>query len=415
MEIEAVAARTAAGVVTRTRSIVHGLAFAFRPAHDAPILSVRENPNGATMPITDTPTLDPPDTDTPPPVGEVLTVDVLNRELDIVRRDIIAHQAPDTGHPLARFRSLDEAVMAGWSDVEVRNLLHRALADQITTNNPGVMPPSWVTNVYGIVEMGRPTITAFGVEDPGPAGMDVNWPYFDGDLTTLVGVQAVQKAAITSVRVDLKKGAASLTTFAGGSDLSWQLLTRSSPSYRDAYMRIMYAAYAAVTDNAAADGLVAGTNIDYDITADTDGSALRSALFEASVLVEGATGTPAEFALVASDVFIAIGGMSGIVPGMFGTQNTSGTADAASLAVNVSGIRIIHEPYFAAGKAFVSNGTAASWYEDGPMTVVAEDVEKLGQNVAVWGLGAFGVHLPMGIVSLTNVVALAASSNKSKS
>jgi hypothetical protein len=411
MEIEAVDAADAGGILTRTRSIVHGLAFAFRPAHDSPILAVRENPTpGVTiMPITDTPTLEPPDVDTPPPAGDVLTVDVLNRELDIVRRDIIAHTAgTDTGHPLARFRSLADAFAEAHVVPETHGLLKRALADQITTNNPGVMPPSWLSTVFGIIERGRPTISAFGVESPGPSGMDVNWPYFDGDIKTLVAKQTAEKAAITSVRVDLKKGTKTLETYAGGSDVSYQLLKRSDPSYRDAYLRIMYNAYAAVTDVAAAAALIGGIGLVYDVATDTTGSALRSALFAASVAVQAATGQPAAFALAATDVFVKIGGMGTLFPVAYGTTNVSGTADAASLRVNVNGIEVIHDPYLPTGELFVSNPEAASWFEDGPAAVEAEDVEKLGRNIAVWGLGAFAIHLPKGIVQLnaTGVPAL---------
>jgi len=414
MELEPVTQTNKAGVITRTKSVVHGLAFAFRPAHDAPILAVREQPQGVTaMPITDTPTLDAHETDAGPVVGELITGEILSRELDALRRDLIAVERGDSGHPLARFRSLGEAVEAGYSDTAVRDTLHRVIADQITGNNPGVIPPAWTSTIFGIIDRGRPTINAFGVESPGPDGMEVNWPYYDGNLYSLIGVQATQKTAITSARVDLKKGSEDLITYAGMSDLSYQLIRRSSPSYRDAYMRIMFAAYAAVTDNAAADG-VSGVPLDYDVTADTDGSALRSAIFAASVQVEAATGSPAEFALAATDVFVLIGGMSTIGTAPYGVQNVAGTSDASSLSVNVNGIRIIHEPNFTNGKVIVSNSQAASWYEDGPFTVVAEDVEKLGQNVAVWGLGAFGVHLPSGIISLENV-ALAARSTRSTS
>jgi hypothetical protein len=215
-----------------------------------------------------------------------------------------------------------------------------------------------------------------------------------------------------SVRVDLKKGSEDLVTYAGGSDLSYQLIRRSSPSYRDAYMRIMYAAYSAVTDAAATAAIVAGQTVTYDLAADTDGAAFRSALFEASVLVQAATGSPASFALAATDVFVAVGGKPSIYPSTYGVANVSGTADAATLRVNVSGVDVIHDPYLAPGKAYVSNSEAASWYEDGPYSVAAEDVEKLGQNVAVWGLGAFGIHLPMGIVELAAGLPLAVRSGR---
>ena len=34
------------------------------------------------------------------------------------------------------------------------------------------------------------------------------------------------------------------------------------------------------------------------------------------------------------------------------------------------------------------------------MTVSAEDVELLGQNVAVWGMGVFTPYLPAGIIKI---------------
>ena len=46
--------------------------------------------------------------------------------------------------------------------------------------------------------------------------MSVDWPYFNGDLSTIVGEQVTQKSEITSVRVDLLKGTRAIKTFAGG-------------------------------------------------------------------------------------------------------------------------------------------------------------------------------------------------------
>jgi hypothetical protein len=131
-----------------------------------------------------------------------------------------------------------------------------------------------------------------------------------------------------------------------------------------------------------------------------DADDVRAAFFAASALVQTATGSPASFALAATDVFGIIGGLAGLYPSGYGTANVAGTADAASLRVDVSGLPVIHVPGMTAGRLLVSNGQAASWFEDGPLTVAAEDVEKLGQNVAVWGMGAFGAFLPAGIVEI---------------
>jgi hypothetical protein len=284
---------------------------------------------------------------------------------------------------------------------EVPALLCRALVDQITTNNPGVIPPGWLDTVFGIVDRGRPLINAFGLRSAPAEGMDINWPYFDGNLTALVGEQLTQKAAITSVRVDLKRGTEVLRTFAGGSDISYQLIRRSSPSYRDAYMRIMMAAYAAETEAAAgSDAVAAATAGPVWVPGTGTAADLREALFGASAAVQAATGSPASFAVAATDVFTAIGSLDGLWPAPYGTSNASGTADAGSLTVNVSGLPVVHGHQLPPGTLLVSNGEAAAWLEDGPFTVTAEDVEKLGQNVAVWGMGAWATFLPAGLVKI---------------
>lgn len=337
----------------------------------------------------------------------VSTIDLEAREAITQVREKFAdlaasvHVAPEA-HPLAQFRSLGEyhrAVLDG----EIES---RAVIDQITSDNPGVMPPSWSTMVHGIIARRRAAINAFGVESAGDSGMDFNWPYYDGDLSAIVAEQATQKTEVNSVKISLKKGSTSLKTYAAVSDIAFQLLQRSAPSYLDAHNRIFLAAYAITSDNAFADALVAGgtaSAADYDIAADTDGSKLRAALFQASVEVEAATGAPAEFVLVATDVFLKIGGMTALQPEPYGTQNVPGVATASTLRVNVNGLPVIHESNLAAGSIIASNSDAASWIEDGPRLIDALAVAKLGQDVAVYGFGTPAIYLPKGVVKVTNL------------
>lgn len=320
-------------------------------------------------------------------------------------------------HPLARFDTAYAFFAASRSDGEgelaaqFADAYHaRALADQVTTNNPGVIPPGWLSEVFGIIDMGRPVITAIGTRPLPAAGMDIDWPYFAGDLHALVGQQMTEKTEITSVRVDLLKASVPLKTYAGGSDISWQLIRRSQPSYREAYLRIMQAAYGVVTDNVVSDALpavVGGGHVEFDWTAaDPNGNLLRGAIFEASAKVQTATGRPASVVLAASDVFLKFGSMPMLVPSTYGTQNVSGTATASTLDVSVSGLRVVLAPDMAAGTAVVTNSMAAAWFEDGPMAVSAQDVAKLGENVAVWGMGAFAALIPAGIVVMSDTIPL---------
>ena len=310
--------------------------------------------------------------------------------------------AAEETHELSKYRSLGEysqAVLSG--DQE-----SRALVDQITTNNPGVMPPNWMQQVKNIVDLGRPGITAFGVESAGNSGLDFNWPYFDGDLSAIVAAQGTEKTEVNSVRIDLKKGTASLLTYGAGSDISFQLLQRSSPSYLDAHNRIMLNSYALVTDNVFVDAmLTASTPQNYNFAADTDGSAFREGVFTGSVAVETATGNPAQFVLVASDVFAKIGGWTTFFPQTYGTQNVSGVATAGTLGVSVSGLPVIHDRNLAAGAILVSNSSTASWIEVAPALAAADNVSQLGRDVAVYGYGTAATYTAAGIISLEVVAA----------
>jgi hypothetical protein len=327
----------------------------------------------------------------------------LREEVGTIHARVFTSEAAE--HPLAKYRSFGEyskAVLAG----EIES---RALVDQITTNNPGTMPPNWSLNVRGIIDLGRRVITGVGgPESAGTTGLDFNWPFFDGNLTTIVESQANEKGEVNSVRIDLEKGTATLATYAAGSDISYQLLERSSPSYLDAHNRVMLASYATVTDRKfTADLWDDGTGIqDYDFAADTTGAGFREAIFEASVTCEDATGVPASAVFVSTAVFVAIGGWSTFQPEPYGVQNVSGVATASTLRVNVSGLPVIRAKYLdtnAAYQAIVTNGEAARWIEDGPRLATAENVAQLGRDISIYGYGTTAAYLPAGIVRVTNV------------
>jgi hypothetical protein len=288
-----------------------------------------------------------------------------------------------------------------------QGVVGRALVDQITTDNPGVMPPSWLSQVFGIVDRGRPGITALGgPRNPGDSGMDVYWPYYDGNLAAIVAKQSAEKAAVNSVKISFKRGQATLDTYGAASDVSYQLQRRSSPSYMGLHDQIMQIAYGQTTEYAF-DTVLSGvdtTPTAYTVATDTNGATLRALLFAASSIVFNATGEPASVALCAPNVFVGIGAAPWLMPQVYGVQNVPGTAEASNLRVNISGLELISVPGLPAGTMIITNEQAAAWFEEGPFIVTAEDVEKLGTNAAIWGMGTTGVFLPGAVVELTVTV-----------
>lgn len=308
-----------------------------------------------------------------------------------------------SAHPLSGFATFADYVLAGRSGDVSRHRESLALVDQVTANNPGVMQPSWLPTILGIIDRGRPAISAFGGPgSAGDSGMEVDWPYYDGGFMDLVAKQETEKTEVHSRRVDIKRGSAALETYAGASDISYQLLRRSSPSYREAYGRILAIGYGVATDVvfSAAIADAAAANPD---SARWDGTTLESftaALFDASTAVDDAAGVPASVVLASSDEFAKIGSLAGLVPPQYGTRNVEGTTSAATLRINISGIEITKARYLAPGVVIVSTPEAARWLEDGPFPIEADDVPKLGRDVGIWGMGATRLSVPGAIVGL---------------
>ena len=332
-----------------------------------------------------------------------VVADIQAREaIDELRREVqsVVHVAEPV-HPLAQFRSFGE-----YSKAVLEGLDTRALFDQVTGDNPGVMPPIWLQQVRGIIDLGRPVITGVGgPQSAGTVGLDINWPYFDGNLLNIVEAQANEKDEVNSVQISIEKGTASLGTYAAGSDISYQLLQRSQPSYLDAHNRIMAASYSTVTDRKFTSDIWnqgSGT-VNYDLSADTTGAVFRAGVFEASMEVEDATGMPATIVYASTALMIEIGGWESFFPAPYGVQNVSGVATASTLQVNVSGLRVVRAKWLdgdAERHAIVTNGEAARWIEDGPRLANAENVGQLGHDIAIYGYGVTAAYLPAGIVRL---------------
>jgi len=308
---------------------------------------------------------------------------------------------PSGSHPAARFATLGAAIKSG-TGADPMESVTLALADNVADNgtNAGVVPPAWLSGVVGIINRRRAAVNAFGGPGPLPAsGLSIDWPYYDGDLSQLVGKQTAHKSEITSAVVDIKRATADIVTYAGGADNALQLIERSSPAFLSEWGRIMAAAYGLVTETDFTGKVAAGAGetlpIDWGTaTAET----VKAWLFAASDAVDDATGAPAGFCLASPDVFQTIGTLDGIYPGEYGTTNTAGTASAATLRVDVNGLPIIKARGLAAGTAIVSNSDAARFHESGPRFIDALNVSRLGRDSAIYGYGVARIITAAGIV-----------------
>jgi phage head maturation protease len=306
------------------------------------------------------------------------------------------------GQMAQRAMNSDKREDALWPQIATR-----ALDDLVTTSgaNAGAITPGVFGEVAGIVNLGRPSITAFGGPRaiPDASGMTLDWPYFDGTLTDFVGAQSAEKAAITSGTLDIKKGSEALATYAGGADISYQLLRRAQSSYIEMWTQVMLAAWALVTNTAFVTELESGsvTSDFAEALSAVDATEFKNLLIDASVAVQVATGRPAEFALASTTAYKQFAKLYTPITTLFNTG--TGTTNIRTLEVTVGNLPLIHEPALTAGKIIVSNRLAAAWFEDGPFQAQAEDVETLGRNVAIWSMGAGARFIPAGIIEMYDV------------
>jgi hypothetical protein len=136
------------------------------------------------------------------------------------------------------------------------------------------------------------------------------------------------------------------------------------------------------------------------IAADAKPTAYKRQLFAASAAVEDATGAPANVVLVSSDVFLELGGADLPNPN-YGAGNGVGTANAATLSIDVAGLAHTRAPFLPAATVVVSNDKAAKFAESGPLVATQDQVQKLGTDVSTWGMYVpLQAYFPAGIVRM---------------
>lgn len=307
-------------------------------------------------------------------------------------------------HPLAQFSSAKQfwaAFQAADEDKRTELAVQFAVGDQVTADNPGLIQPGWRREVKANLERRRPAIAASGGSIGLPDdGMTTQWPYFDGNLDALITKQAAEKAELAGVKIPIKaSNPKNIETAGAASSVSYQLLMRSNPAYLAQHDAIMQAGWARFTEKQYEDALIAGGTDVGQLPALASAKILRDLLFDMSARVEDATGAPATYVLASTDVWKEAAGLDGVYNGKYGTQNAAGTSDAATLVVEVNGLRITRAPFLAADTLLASNDLAAKFVESGPMVATGEAVTKLARDVATWGMYVPAeVYFPAGVV-----------------
>ena len=281
-----------------------------------------------------------------------------------------------------------------WAETSIKLLAGDRIPDQqyrvwqelVTTDNAGVVPDAYSPEIIGVIDPRRPFM-ATTTRIPVPSsGMNLVVPKIN--QRPAVDLQAAEKDEIASQKTLIGTESFSVKTYAGGGDLSLQLLRRSDPSFLELYVRLLAEAYAIETEDAAVASLITAIN--------DGGPEPATALNPEALALGGAFETTFSAMRRAPDTIW----LSSEAVGAFINALASGTNAPlySNLAANftagggtggtISGLRPVHVPALDDKGAYAIVGPASgfAWAEDGTYTLQVDVPRQAGRDVAIVGM-----------------------------
>lgn len=269
----------------------------------------------------------------------------------------------------------------------------RVVADLVTDDNVGVVPPTYMSELIGVIDNQRPFMESTRRLPTPETGMNMIVPKIVTRPST--GVQADEKDELASSPTSIQTETFGAETIGGVGDLSIQLLRRSSPSYLDLFLELLGEQYAMDAEDRALRHLFdeIGGGVGGAEAMDPADLELGGA-FQTSF---GAIRRPPDTIWLSTEAvaeFIdakATGTNAPLYPGV----QASATA-AGGISGTISGLRAVHVPGLDSHGAFAVVGPSRgfAWAEDGTFTLQVDVPSKAGRDVALVGIIWFAPWYP---------------------
>lgn len=282
----------------------------------------------------------------------------------------------------------------------------RALADGVTGDVTSVVRDAWVDEVIDLVASVTPTLSAFASRPLPASGMTVSQPKMT--QRPLVGVQAAEKTEVDTRKLTLGLESWEVATYAGGNDLSVQLLERADIDVLNEYMRY-FAIEMGEALNAAAVTSVLAAAVATNNAVEMVGTDFNAAVIAASKPILTALHRLPTVCLLSVDMWEVLGNaVDGdgrpLYPGISPT-NPIGSFNVTEASGNVRGLSYSVEPELTGTTAVL--GVADAWVSrrGGMRTLTADVPAKLGRDVAVYEYAAMGAVDDRGLALIVDEVA----------
>lgn len=271
----------------------------------------------------------------------------------------------------------------------------RALADNISSDNPGFIPVVYSNDLIGVIDNSRPFLQSTTRIDMPDNGLQISYPRITQRPS--VAEQETEKTEVSSRKITTDRITADVRTFAGAGDISIQLLRRSDPSFLSAYLDLLAEQYAIVTEDAAVDALLAasptaGTGT-FDPADPEFGEAFENGIAVGRPLVPDkiwmSTTAMVEFMNAKEP---SGGGGRPLYPNLAGVTGVTGG--------DGTGRRMTLDPVWTPAldnetvDIIIGPSKGFAWGEEGTFTLTADVPGRLGRDVALAGFMVFVPRYP---------------------
>jgi HK97 family phage prohead protease len=267
-----------------------------------------------------------------------------------------------------------------------------------TTENIGVVPPTYLRDLIGIIDNSMPFADSLEQGVLPASGMKFYRPVIGTQATTAVTAEAVEfdstDTTITSKEIDVVK-------IAGANKVSVELLDRSDPAYLDVLLRELAASWAQKADAYAASIALAAPG-------SSSGATLYAAIADGiadsyAVLRK----TPNRFLADTGNFAELLAAVDGSQRPLFAAaapQNAAGLMTQGSTAGTIAGLGLVVDPNFDTGtgvKGVVYSSDAATMYKSSAFQLRTNVVSTGEVEIGIYGYVATCAKYPTAFRNIT--------------
>lgn len=328
-------------------------------------------------------------------VSEATTTEAVEAskpEVTVTANAPVAYSTPRINTDVTAGQVAKAQLAASRGDADARDLL-AALAVATVAENTGLVPPTYLRDVIGVIDSSRPFIDSIERAALPTSGMKIFTPKLGAQA--IVGLTA-EGAEFASQDTAVTFQEDAVVKFAGAGVLDVELIDRSDPSFLDLYIRELAASYAQKTDAYAA-----------QIAAQNATQSSSSTIYKAIAL--GIADSYGVMRRTPDRLLVAnTGGEDGIdFSGILGAvdstgrplfaaaspQNAAGLVSQGSTAGTVAGLGLVVDPNYTgddanAKHALVYPSNAMRFHESGKIELRTNVVANGQLQIGLYGYAA---------------------------